>query len=138
MGANDVANASGALVMTGLFGLFASAAVGGAGLFLGIVTWGRPLLRTVAFDVVRLDPRMATCAQMAQSTVILASVAFGLFTSMNQALVGAMIGTGIARGQSTVLWKPVKSILLGWGAGPASGIALGALLARLLLGGGAL
>jgi len=125
MGANDVSNASGALIMTGLFGLFLAGLVGGLGLALGVLTWGRPLLQRVAFDLVELDPRMATASQLAQSTVILVSVAFGFFTSMNQALVGAMIGAGLARRRSTVLWKPIRSILLGWGVGPVSGITLG-------------
>jgi len=125
MGANDVSNASGALIMTGVFGLFLAGVVGGLGIALGVLTWGRPLLQRVAFDLVELDPRMATASQLAQSTVILVSVAFGLFTSMNQALVGAMIGAGIARRRSTVLWKPIRSILLGWAAGPISGLALG-------------
>jgi len=125
MGANDVSNASGALIMTGLFGLFVAGIVGGMGIALGVLTWGRPLLQRVAFDLVELDPRMATASQLAQSTVILVSVAFGLFTSMNQALVGAMIGAGIARHRSTVLWKPIRSILLGWTAGPISGATLG-------------
>jgi PiT family inorganic phosphate transporter len=125
MGANDVSNASGALIMTGLLTLFLAGLVGAAGIALGVLTWGRPLLQRVAFDLVELDPRMATASQLAQSTVILVSVAFGLFTSMNQALVGAMIGAGIARRRSTVLWKPIRSILLGWAAGPLSGASLG-------------
>ena len=125
MGANDVSNASGALIMTGLFGLLVAGLIGGLGIALGVLTWGRPLLQRVAFDLVELDPRMATASQLAQSTVILVSVAFGLFTSMNQALVGAMIGAGVARRRSTVLWKAIRSILLGWGAGPVSGAALG-------------
>jgi len=125
MGANDVSNASGGLIQTGLFGLFAAGVIGGLGIALGVLTWGRPLLQRVAFDLVELDPRMATASQLAQSTVILVSVAFGLFTSMNQALVGAMIGAGIARRRSTVLWKPIRSILLGWAAGPISGASLG-------------
>ncbi len=125
MGANDVSNASGALIMTGLLGLFAAGVVGGAGIALGVLTWGRPLLQRVAFDLVELDPRMATASQLAQSTVILVSVAFGLFTSMNQALVGAMIGAGLARRRSSVLWKPIRGILLGWAAGPLSGASLG-------------
>jgi len=132
MGANDVSNASGALVMTGLFGLLLAGVVGGLGLAVGVLTWGRPLLRKVAFDVVQLDPRMAISSQLAQATVILVSVAFGLFTSMNQALVGAMIGTGVARGQSTVLWKTVRTIVTGWAVGPVSGLALGFALAALL------
>ncbi|HTP53858.1 MAG TPA: inorganic phosphate transporter [Thermoplasmata archaeon] len=135
MGANDVANASGALVMTGVFPLLLAGTVGGLGLAVGVLTWGRPLLQRVAFDLVRLDPRMAISAQLAQSIVVLVSVGFGLFTSLNQALVGAMIGTGVARGQSTVLWKPVRSILMGWAAGPVSGFALGFAIAHVVLRG---
>jgi inorganic phosphate transporter, PiT family len=133
MGANDVSNASGALIMTGVFGLFLAGVVGGLGIALGVLTWGRPLLQRVAFDLVELDPRMATASQLAQSTVILVSVAFGLFTSMNQALVGAMIGAGIARRRSTVMWKPIRGILLGWSVGPVSGIALGFVLSWSVL-----
>ncbi|HEV2167100.1 MAG TPA: anion permease [Thermoplasmata archaeon] len=125
MGANDVANASGALVMTGTFGLLLAAVVGGAGLAAGVLTWGRPLLEKVAFKVVRLDGRMAVSAQSAQAAVVLGSVAFGLFTSMNQALVGAMIGTGLARGRDTLARAAVRDILAGWALGPVSGAALG-------------
>jgi len=129
MGANDVANASGAFVMTGLFGLMVAGLVGGVGMALGVLTWGRPLLQRVAFDVVKLDPRTAAASQLAQSAVILVSVSFGYFTSMNQALVGAMIGAGLSRPGGTVRRKTVFSILAGWGAGPISGAALGFALA---------
>ncbi len=136
MGANDVANASGPLVMTGLFGLLEAGFIGGVGIALGVLTWGRPLLKRVAFDIVKLDPRMAFTSQLAQSAVILVSVAFGYFTSMNQALVGAMLGTGVARGQSTVLWKSVRGIITGWLIGPASGLSLGFALTWLSIRGG--
>ncbi len=125
MGANDVSNASGAFVMTGIFGLMTAGLVGGIGLAAGVLTWGRPLLKRVAFDIVKLDSRMAIAAQLGQSVVILAYVAFGYFTSMNQALVGSMIGAGVARRQSTVIWKTVRELLAGWAIGPLSGAALG-------------
>jgi PiT family inorganic phosphate transporter len=128
MGANDVSNASGAFIMTGLFGLMAAALIGGIGLALGVLTWGRPLLERVAFDIVKLDARMATVAQLSQAAVILGYVAFGYFTSMNQALVGSMIGVGVARrtaGDSPVLWNAVKGIITGWAIGPLSGAGLG-------------
>jgi inorganic phosphate transporter, PiT family len=131
MGANDVANASGAFVMTGLFGLVLAALVGGVGLALGVLTWGRPLLRRVAFQIVRLDPPMAISAQLAQAATILLYVTFGYFTSMNQALVGAMIGTGVARGQKTVLWESVRGIVTGWAVGPVSGAVLGFAIATV-------
>ncbi|MGI0072154.1 MAG: inorganic phosphate transporter [Thermoplasmata archaeon] len=133
MGANDVSNATGSFLMTGLFGPMAAGLVGGIGLAVGVLTWGRPLLERVAFDIVKLDARMATSAQLAQSAVILASVGFGYFTSMNQALVGAMIGTGVARGQKEIRLKAVRGILAGWAVGPVSGAALG-FGATLLLG----
>jgi len=129
MGANDVSNASGAFIMTGLFGLMVAGLVGGVGLALGVLTWGRPLLRTVAFDIVALDARTATISQLSQSAVILVSVGFGFFTSMNQALVGAMIGTGVARRQTTKLRRSVRNILVGWALGPVSGAAVGFLFA---------
>jgi inorganic phosphate transporter, PiT family len=128
MGANDVANATGSFVMTGLFSPMTAGLVGGLGLAFGVLTWGKPILERVAFDVVKLDARMATAAQFAQSIVILSYVAFGYFTSMNQALVGAMIGTGYARGQTKIQWGTVRGILLGWAVGPVSGAALGYLL----------
>jgi inorganic phosphate transporter, PiT family len=138
MGANDVSNASGPLVMTGMFSLLAAALVGGIGLAVGVLTWGRPLLKRVAFDIVRLDPRMAISAQLAQATVILVSVAFGTFTSMNQALVGGMVGAGLARGRRLVEWRTVRGILLGWAAGPISGATLGFGVGWLLVHAGAL
>lgn len=133
MGANDVSNASGALVGTGTFGPLAAGAVGGAGIAVGVLTWGKPLLRRVAFEIVDVDRAMATAAQLVQAGVVLAAVAFGFFTSMNQALVGAMAGAGFARGRETVHLSTLLSILQGWLLGPAASIAAGyvfGLLAR--------
>ncbi len=133
MGANDVSNASGALVMAGGFSPFLAALVGGIALAVGVLTWGRPLLERVAFRIVPLDVRMATVSQLSQAAVILVSVAFGYFTSINQALVGAMIGAGLARRQSLALWPAIRGILLGWAIGPVSGLALGFALAEVAL-----
>ncbi|HET7046197.1 MAG TPA: anion permease [Gaiellaceae bacterium] len=125
MGANDVANASGSLVGTGTFSPLVAGAVGGSGLALGVLTWGRPLLRRVAFEIVAVDRSMATAAQLVQAAVVLAAVAFGFFTSMNQALVGAMAGAGLARGRETVQRATVIAIVRGWLVGPALGLGLG-------------
>jgi inorganic phosphate transporter, PiT family len=125
MGANDVSNASGALVGTGTFGPLAAGAVGGVGLALGVLTWGKPLLRRVAFEIVAVDRAMATAAQLVQAAVVLAAVAFGFFTSMNQALVGAMAGAGFARGRETVHLRTLLLIAQGWLLGPGAALALG-------------
>lgn len=132
MGANDVSNATGSFVAVHLFSLPVAGAIGGAGLALGALTWGRPLLHRVAFDIVRVDRQMATAAQLVQAGVILTAVSLGYFTSMNQALVGAMAGAGIARGRRTVNAKTVKAILRGWLLGPAAGLAAGFVVAELV------
>ncbi|MCI4364601.1 MAG: inorganic phosphate transporter family protein [Thermoplasmata archaeon] len=131
MGANDVSNATGGFIMTGLFDPVTAAALGGVGLALGVLLWGRPLLERVAFDIVDLDPRLATGAQLSQAGVVLGATVFGLFTSLNQALVGAMVGAGLARHTRTVHWPMVRGILVGWGVGPVSGIVVGFAVARL-------
>ncbi len=125
MGANDVSNASGALVGSGVFGPLAAGAVGGAGIALGVLTWGKPLLRRVAFEIVKVDRAMATAAQLVQAAVVLAAVAFGFFTSMNQALVGAMAGAGVARGRDAVHLETLLSIPLAWVLGPAGSLTAG-------------
>jgi len=124
MGANDVSNASGALVGTGTFSPLAAGAVGGAGLAVGVLTWGKPLLRRVAFEIVDVDRAMATAAQLVHAMVVLAAVALGFFTSMNQALVAAMAGAGFARGREAVHVQTLVGILQGWLLGPAGGLAI--------------
>lgn len=125
MGGNDVANATGSLVGTGTFSPLAAGLIGGAGLAVGVLTWGRPLLRKVAFDIVTVDRPMATAAQLVQAAVVLAAVGFGFFTSMNQALIGAMTGAAAARGRRTVHASALYGVLRGWLIGPGAAIALG-------------
>jgi PiT family inorganic phosphate transporter len=137
MGSNDVANAAGPVVGAKLLSPATAGTLGGVGLALGVLTYGRPLLSRVAFEIVHVDRTMATAAQAVQGGVVLATVAFGLFTSMNQALVGAMAGTGVARGKQTVDLATLAAILRGWLLGPAAGLAVAFLVAQLLLAVGA-
>ncbi|MCF8566538.1 inorganic phosphate transporter family protein [Alicyclobacillus tolerans] len=131
MGANDVSNATGVLIMTHLFDVWTAGFIGGLGLLLGVLTWGKPLLKKVAFDIVHVDLSMASAAQLVQALVVFLAVVFGFFTSMNQALVGAMMGAGMARGNGTIEWKAIRNIVKGWVIAPVSGIILAFLLAKL-------
>jgi PiT family inorganic phosphate transporter len=131
MGANDVANATGALVGTKTFSPLVASVVGGAALAVGVLTWGRPLLERVAFDIVTVDRAMAAAAQLVQAAVVLSAVAFGFFTSMNQALIAAMAGTGYARGRATVHRATVVGIARGWVIGPLAAATLAYLTCRV-------
>jgi PiT family inorganic phosphate transporter len=133
MGSNDVANATGSLVATRTLSPYLAGVLGGAGLAIGVLTWGKPLLERIAFEIVRLDRAMAAAAQAVQAIVVITAVSFGLFTSMNQALVGAMSGAGRARGREVVSRQVLTGIIRGWFLGPAAGIAFGFGLARLIV-----
>lgn len=67
---------------------------------------------------------MASAAQLVQAVVVLSAVVFGFFTSMNQALVGAMAGAGIARGRHSVHASTLMGILRAWVIGPGAGFVL--------------
>ena len=131
MGANDVSSATAVFLSAGISGPFVAGLAGGIGLALGILTWGRPLLESVAFDIVKLDMPMATAAQLVQAIVVLTAVFFGYFTSMNQALVGAMAGAGLARGKDTIEKEVIVGILRAWVIGPTAGAILGFVLASI-------
>jgi PiT family inorganic phosphate transporter len=118
LGANDVANASGALSMTRLSSATSAGLAMGTAMPVGALTWGRPLLRKVAFDIVRVDLAMATAAQLSLAVVGLAAAWLGVVTSMNQSLVGAMAGAGLARHPDRIDWKALTGILKGWLIGP--------------------
>ncbi|HVB13247.1 MAG TPA: inorganic phosphate transporter [Candidatus Dormibacteraeota bacterium] len=133
MGANDVSNATGALVGARVLAAGPAGVLGGLGLAAGVLIWGRPLLARVAFDIVRVDRVMAVAAQLGQAAVVLVAVSLGYFTSLNQALVGAMAGAGLARGRETVQMNVLLGILRGWVLGPGSGLALGYGLSALLV-----
>jgi PiT family inorganic phosphate transporter len=128
MGANDVALASGALVGPDVLSPHQAGLLCGVALALGVLITGRPLLNRVAFDIVEVDRPTATAAQFVQALVVLVAVSFGYFTSMNQALVGAMAG---ARPHA-VHRRTLVGIVRGWIVGPPSSFAL-ALVAALLV-----
>jgi PiT family inorganic phosphate transporter len=132
MGANDVALASGALVGPNVLSARDAGLLCGVGIALGVLITGRGLLDRVAFDIVEVDRVTATTAQLVQALVILIAVSFGYFTSMNQALVGAMAGAGFARGRETVHLATLFSILQGWVLGPAVSIAAGFMFGLLV------
>ncbi len=69
MGANDVSNATAVFLSTGFSGPLVAGLIGGVGLAVGVLTWGRSLFERVAFDIVKLDMPMATAAQLVQAAV---------------------------------------------------------------------
>ncbi|MGH2469616.1 MAG: inorganic phosphate transporter, partial [Chloroflexota bacterium] len=132
LGANDVSNAVGVWGSVHLTAVLLAGFAGGLFMALGALTWGQRILNRVAFDIVKMDLAMASAAQFVQALVVILAVTQGLFTSMNQALVGGMAGAGFARGKETVQTSTVFGILKGWAISPITGASLCFVLYKLL------
>lgn len=137
MGANDVANASGSLVGTRVISPLAAGALCGAGFAVGVVGWGRPMLSRLAFDIVEVDRQTDVATQAVQAAVVLATAGLGLFTPMNQAMVGANGRRDCANGCHTVRMTTLVAIGRGCLAGPAAALATAFVATRLLIATGA-
>lgn len=125
-GSNDVANAVGpvaaisSIVETG--GDVGQQSIlptwilllGGAGIVIGLVTYGHKVIATIGTGITELTPSRGFAATLAgASTVVLAS-ATGLPISTTHTLVGAVLGVGLARGIAALNMYVVRTIFLSW------------------------
>ena len=126
-GSNDVANAIGPLSAAyqavSERAILASSTtprwallLGGAGIVIGLATWGWKVIKTVGEKITELTPSRGFCAEFAAAiTILLASVLpIGLPISTTHTLVGAVLGVGLARGINALNLKTMRDIVLGW------------------------
>ena len=124
-GSNDVANAIGpvaavvSVIESGEVGQKSSVSVwilliGGAGIVLGLVTYGHRVMATVGERITELTPSRGFAATLAAaSTVVLAS-GTGLPISTTHTLVGAVLGVGLARGIAAIDLPVVRTVFVSW------------------------
>jgi PiT family inorganic phosphate transporter len=137
-GSNDVANAIGplaAVVSIATSGEIGSKsalpiwvlALGGAGIVLGLATFGRHVIATVGKKITQLTPSRGFAAELAAATTIVVASGTGMPISTTHTLVGAVLGVGMARGIEAIDLRVVARILVSW----VVTIPAGALLAIL-------
>lgn len=124
-GANDVANAigplSGALSILSTGSVETSGAVpvwilalGGAGIVLGLATWGWRVIETIGKKITELTPSRGFAAEFGAATTILLATKLGLPISTTHTLVGAVLGVGLARGLGAINLALIRDIILSW------------------------
>jgi PiT family inorganic phosphate transporter len=124
-GANDVANSIGPLA--GIYSIFKTGAIsatadvpsfilalGGAGITLGIVTWGYKVIKTVGHNITELTNSRGFAIDFSAATSVLIASKLGLPVSTTHACVGAIIGIGLARGLESIDLRVVKNIAYAW------------------------
>lgn len=88
--------------------------LGGAGIVVGLVTYGHKVIATIGTGITELTPSRGFAAtQAAAMTVVLAS-GTGMPISTTHTLVGAVLGVGLARGIGALNLGVIGSIFLSW------------------------
>jgi PiT family inorganic phosphate transporter len=124
-GSNDVANAIGPLAAVvsiaknGAIGAKSSLdawvlMLGGAGIVVGLSTFGRHVIATVGKKITQLTPSRGFAAELAAATTIVIASGTGIPISTTHTLVGAVLGVGMARGIEAIDLRVVARILVSW------------------------
>lgn len=124
-GSNDVANAIGPLAavisvaQTGVITAKSTLpiwvlALGGAGIVVGLATFGRHVIATVGKKITQLTPSRGFAAELAAATTIVIASGTGMPVSTTHTLVGAVLGVGIARGIEAIDLRVVARIFVSW------------------------
>jgi PiT family inorganic phosphate transporter len=124
-GANDVANAIGpvAAIIPLAYGESIGAttevytwllALGGVGIAIGCLTWGRRVMKTVGSRITSLTNTRGFSVDFGAATTVLIASKLGLPVSTSHTVVGAVIGVGLARGLEAVDLSVIKKIVVSW------------------------
>ncbi len=124
-GANDVANAVGplaavvAVIQTGqilpsvevpLWVL----ALGGAGIVVGLATFGYRVIETVGRKITEMNPSRGFSAEFGGAITVLLASRMGLPVSTTHVIVGSVIGVGMARGMAALDLRVIREIFITW------------------------
>lgn len=146
-GSNDAANAIGPMAaMLRSAGRSAIAAevevplwlmaLGGAGIVLGLATYGYKVIHTIGSRITEVTPSRGFIMEFATATTVLLGSKLGLPVSTTHIIIGAVIGVGVGRGMAALDLRVVKEILWSWVITvPASAVlcaAIYGILIRLL------
>jgi len=125
IGSNDVANAIGPvagvipLLNTGELSQTASIpiwllALGGIGISIGAITWGKRVMKTVGSRITNLTNTRGFSVDFGAATTVLVASKIGLPISTSHTVIGAVIGVGLARGLEAINLNVIKKIIVSW------------------------
>jgi PiT family inorganic phosphate transporter len=125
-GSNDVANAIGPVAaVIGIVGSGGEVAaksslplwvlmLGGVGIVLGLMMYGRKVIATVGKNITELTPSRGFAAELAAATTVVIASGTGIPVSTTHTLVGAVLGVGLARGMAALNLNVIRNIFMSW------------------------
>lgn len=112
LGANNVANITG--VFANMIGVKNAALLGGISIALGVLTYSYKVMFTVGKEIIELDYYSSAIAVLGESITVWIYALIGIPVSTSQAIVGAVIGAGYAKGSRLSNKKVILKIVSAW------------------------
>ncbi|HNU23619.1 MAG TPA: inorganic phosphate transporter [Mesotoga sp.] len=116
LGANNVANITG--TFADIIGVEKAVLIGGLSISAGAIMFSKRVMYTIGTKIVALESFASVIALLAQSLTVLIYAFIGVPVSVSQAIVGAVIGVGLARGSRNFDARLLKRIVFGWVSTP--------------------
>lgn len=144
-GANDVSNAIGPY--TTIYFIWSTAklstkvpvplwilAFGGAGIVVGLWTYGYNIMRALGNKITLHSPARGFSMELGAAVTIILATKLALPVSTTQCITGATVGVGLCNGTwRTINWRMVAWIYMGWFITlPCAGLISGLLMAIIL------
>ncbi len=113
LGANNVANVTGAFVGT-LLNVKSAALIGGLSISFGILSYSKKVMMTVGKKIIELDHFSSLISIFAESVTVWIYAIIGVPVSTSQAIVGGVLGAGLAKGTQLADIRVLYRIFFGW------------------------
>lgn len=89
-------------------------ALGGVGIVIGLMMYGKKVIATVGNQITELTPSRGFAATLAAATTVVFASGTGLPISTTHTLVGAVLGVGLARGMAALNLTVIRNIFMSW------------------------
>ncbi len=131
LGANNVANVTGAFVGN-LLSVQQAALIGGLAIASGTLTYSKKVMTTVGKKIIELDSFSSLISMLAEALTVWIYSLVGVPVSASQAIVGGVLGAGLAKGTNLADRKMLYRILFGWVGTPVIAGLISSLLYLLV------
>ncbi|MFZ2448765.1 MAG: inorganic phosphate transporter [Syntrophobacteraceae bacterium] len=132
LGSNSVANVTGVYVGSGVLSSETASLIGGLSIASGVLTYSRKVILTIGKGIVPLDPFSALVSVLAGGLALHIFTQLGVPVASSQAIVGGVVGVGLAGDIQTVSVRMLTKIVSGWVVAPISAGLLTILLLKII------
>jgi inorganic phosphate transporter, PiT family len=111
--------------------------LGGVGIVLGLSVFGKKVIATVGTEITAINPQSGFAAELSTAITVLLASSLSLSISSTHALVGAVMGIGLAKslstGKNAIDLGVIKKVVMAWLITIPAAAILAAGLFKLLL-----